>query len=185
MRVVLESVRDKIVVEPDTASDLLSAVLGERLGSGYGRTVYRSLLQSGQVLKLANGNLGVGNGVWQNTIEYQIWFSASEQLKECLAPVNWQSESGLVLSMQEVSPLVAGHKYVARLPVFDDMHPSNLGILDGRVVLCDYGLAAFMMGDLLYRDVEFSFNDSERHEDIMTLPSTVKWDVPVTPKETP
>lgn len=79
-------------------------------------------------------------GRFQNVIEWETW----QQLRETkyaayLAPCHFISPCGIVLIQERVSPLPPEREH-EKLPDFlTDFKRQNYGLLDGRVVCCDYG----------------------------------------------
>lgn len=135
-------------------SELEFLMLGTKLGEGVSRTVYvlkdpyqwgrdrvhesplNLEVRSPYVVKVERAT-----GRFQNVQEWSVWEWARgvPSLKKWLAPCISISPCGLYLIQQRVEP-IRTKELPKRLPKFlIDTHRDNLGILNGRVVCCDYG----------------------------------------------
>lgn len=116
-------------------SDFARLFCGDRLGEGIGREVYALATDPSKVVKVERGE-----GSFQNVIEWETWgdLKGTRHAKH-LAPCHWISPCGIVLIQTRVQPLTPEHEK-ARLPSFlCDFKRTNYGVLNGRVVCCDYG----------------------------------------------
>lgn len=125
--------------------DLAGLFLGEMLGSGVGRTVYVLATDPSKVVKFETTA-----GSFQNVIEWQTWNDLQgTRVARYLAPCHWISPCGIVLVQSRVQTLptleaeaCGGGRSLRKvqLPEFlTDLKRENYGLLDGRVVACDYG----------------------------------------------
>lgn len=115
--------------------DLARLICAETLGKGIGRQVYVLGTDSTKVIKLETAARS-----FQNAMEWEVWDELkSTRHAKYLAPCHWISECGMVLIQSRVQPLRPEHEKV-QLPSFlTDFKRTNYGILNGRVVACDYG----------------------------------------------
>lgn len=118
--------------------ELRSAVLGELLGQGTGRQVYLCKVNSDLVVKIEENSRS-----FQNVEEWQAWDWVSRggapDMAQWLAPCEFISNSGSVLVQRRVEPLRRGD-LPAKVPAYlADLKLENFGMLNGRVVCCDYG----------------------------------------------
>lgn len=120
---------------PAVYRDFASLFCGAPLGEGIGRETYVLATDPAKVVKIERGA-----GSFQNVLEWETWNELSEtKYARYLAPCHWISPSGIVLVQTRVAPLTPEYEDV-RLPEFlCDFKRSNYGVLDGRVVCCDYG----------------------------------------------
>lgn len=76
---------------------------------------------------------------FQNIAEWAMWQASSKALARWLAPCIFISPNGRVLLQARCEPCPA-HMIPKKVPkVLADLHQKNFGILDGKVVLMDYG----------------------------------------------
>ena len=116
--------------------DLTNMICDEELGRGIGRVVYACSLDPSIVIKIEQGG-----GSFQNVLEWETWQQlAHTRVARWLAPCVNISPCGIVLLMKRVTPLPHDLKNGTRIPEFlTDRKRSNYGMIDGRVVCCDYG----------------------------------------------
>lgn len=130
---------------PAVLRDFADLFCGEHLGGGIGRQVYVLLCDPTKVVKVETQAYS-----FQNALEWATWKDAAEtKAAQYLAPCHSISPCGIVLIQSRVQPLpsaeeekVAGTNVLkdVKLPRFlTDFKRSNYGILDGRIVACDYG----------------------------------------------
>ena len=111
---------------------LCSQVIGE----GSARKVYSSAILPDCVVKVEESSKS-----FQNIAEWQAW----QQVKDTpaakwFAPCVEISPSGSVLLMRRVER-VPKSMYPKRVPAFfTDLKRANWGLLEGRMVCCDYGV---------------------------------------------
>jgi len=130
---------------PGVLRDFAHLFCGEHLGGGIGRQVYVLLTDPTKVVKIETQAYS-----FQNALEWSTWKELSEtKLSQYLAPCHFISPCGMALIQSRVQPLPTAAEEKAagtnvlkdvRLPRFlTDFKRGNYGILDGRVVACDYG----------------------------------------------
>lgn len=124
----------------------LDLLCGRLLGQGIGRAVYELRFDPTRVIKIESAG-----GSFQNVTEWQTWQNlAHTDYAKFLAPCDDISSSGIALIQKRVRPLpskadeqAAGVRSLlarCRVPDFlTDFKRENYGILDGRIVCCDYG----------------------------------------------
>lgn len=121
-------------LDPETRRDLLTLVLGEHLGSGVDRHTYVLAINDAFVVKVQHGE-----GDFQNIAEWELWRTASDGLKKYLAPCLQISRGGRALVQRRCEPCPT-HMLPTSLPkVLGDLHADNIGLLEGRPVVMDYG----------------------------------------------
>lgn len=120
---------------PSVWQDFAQMFCGDTLGRGIGRQVYSLTTDPTKVVKVE-----MASESFQNAIEWETWKNLCDtKYAKYLAPCHWISPCGIVLIQTRVEPLRPEHENV-RLPDFlSDFKRSNYGVLDGRVVCCDYG----------------------------------------------
>jgi hypothetical protein len=125
------------------ARDFFDLVAGRRLGSGIGREVWTCTLDPTVVIKFETGG-----GSFQNVVEWEAWQSLrwNEDSSKWLAPCVNISSCGAVLLQKRTEPMRQA-ELPARVPAWAcDLKLENWGMLDGRPVMHDYGLASVIMG---------------------------------------
>lgn len=117
-------------------SDFARLFCDKSLGYGAGREVFVLGTDETRVVKVE-----AEAASFQNVLEWQTWQDLKEtKYGKFLAPCHLISPCGIVLIQSRVTPLTPELEKV-RLPSFlTDFKRSNYGVLDGRVVCCDYGL---------------------------------------------
>ena len=114
--------------------ELGSLVLGELLGEGVNRRVYRCAINPAYVIKVSDRNY-----CWQNINEWETWWYASKLMARWLAPCVAISPSGSYLVQKYAEP-VRRDELPKKLPRFlIDQKQENFGIIDGQLVARDYG----------------------------------------------
>jgi hypothetical protein len=116
--------------------DFFELFVGEKLGEGCYRTVYRHKLDRNLVIKFETGA-----HCFANIREWEVWNRV-----ECtdharwFAPCKWISASGVVL-IQDRTKKITGDDLPHQVPTyFSDIKPANWGRLkNGEVVCHDYG----------------------------------------------
>lgn len=115
--------------------DLAHLICGEPLGFGIARQVFVLGTDPTKVVKVE-----IAAGSFQNVIEWQTWNDLREtQYAKYLAPCHHISPCGIVLIQSRVGPLTARHERQPLPSFLTDFKRSNYGVLDRRVVCCDYG----------------------------------------------
>lgn len=137
-------------------SDIEGLFLGKPIGGGIDRNVYalketsawgwrHKITQAPEVddeecrhvIKVQKGH----TGYFQNVAEWLLWETArATRLARWLAPCVAISPCGLYLIQRRVEPL-RRRDLPKRMPTFlSDLKRENFGMLEGKVVCCDYGL---------------------------------------------
>lgn len=122
--------------------ELQSLFLGEQIGEGMSRKVYEyhdplTGAVDRAVVKY-EGQLVAGH--FQNVAEWEIWeWVRATPMQKWFAPCYAISPCGLYLIQARVDPL-RRKEWPKKLPAFlGDLKTENFGMLEGRVVACDYG----------------------------------------------
>ena len=117
--------------------DLLDLIKGDRLGEGSARQVFRYALHDDLVVKFETGAAS-----FQNAVEWELWGWAKDTpMERWLAPCRRISACGTILIQDRCEPLPK-RLIPKKLPAFlNDTKVENFGVLKGRVVCCDYGIA--------------------------------------------
>lgn len=116
--------------------ELRSLVLGDLLGQGRDRKVYICKLNSDYVVKIEELAQ-----CFQNISEWETWgwLVSKPAMSRWLAPCEFISNGGTMLIQRRVEPLRKAD-LPAKLPDFlCDLKQENFGMLNGKVVCCDYG----------------------------------------------
>jgi hypothetical protein len=121
--------------------ELFDLFCGAYLDDGATRKVYEYRLDPDKyVVKVEDDDK---RDDWmQNIQEWLVWTGAHKDMKKFLAPCAFISKSGKFLIMRRAKPITPKQRPI-RMPAFlYDIKDENLGIIDGRVVMVDYGLVA-------------------------------------------
>lgn len=112
-----------------------SLLCGDKLGEGQNRKVYVCRLDEAYVIKIEPRGTQ-----FQNVEEWRAWWWAQGTSKaRWLAPCKFISPCGLLLIQARVTPM-RPKEAPKRLPQWlGDLKHENFGVLDGKVVACDYG----------------------------------------------
>lgn len=126
-------------MKPDVSAaypELAALFLGEYIGGGIARHVFAYRPRPEEyVVKIELGE----DLDFQNIAEWQMYWSAAPSLRRWLAPCSDLSPNGRVLIQHRCEPCPT-HMIPKRMPkVLADTHDGNFGILNGKVVLHDYG----------------------------------------------
>jgi len=116
--------------------DFFRSVVGDVLGAGVSRIVYKHKQRDDLVLKFEPFEES-----FQNVTEWEFWQTNKDDKKVCpwLAPCEFMSPCGMILMMKRTTPPVKA-EYPRTLPAFlSDHKRTNFGMLDGRLVCHDYG----------------------------------------------
>lgn len=119
-------------------------ILGAHLGSGVDRDVYVFYPDTSKVVKVQRGH-----NAHQNFLEWEAYNTLYGTKKEpWLAPCFNISECGYLLIQARVEPIPVD-MLPSSLPEFmhEDLHHSNVGLYEGRVVMCDYGYLSCRLQD--------------------------------------
>lgn len=117
-------------------SEFLHLACGELLGEGMSRTTYKYYFDDTKVIKIENDSKH-----FQNVVEWELWKNNKycDKVSKWLAPCRYISHSGTFLIMDYARDLLEEEK-PRLLPSFvTDIKMQNLGVLNGQVVLRDYG----------------------------------------------
>jgi hypothetical protein len=118
-------------------------VLGDKLGNGISRDVFVFKVNEEFVVKVEHED----SGLFQNVTEWALWdaLQYDKELSQLFAPCHQISDCGRFLLQKRVKQPLAHEKLPKKLPCFfTDTKVENFGMLNGRVVACDYG--TFSMG---------------------------------------
>lgn len=124
---------------PDTMGrELFRFISEKRIGSGVGRTVYEYRMNKADtVIKIEENSCS-----FQNILEWEAWLTFRETAfgKKWLAPCIRISACGIYLLQARTRPPGPTYKWPKKLPyIMTDRKRENFGILNGRLVLHDYG----------------------------------------------
>lgn len=127
---------DDIHTRPTAARDLVNIICGDYIGRGMSRWVYAFKPDSQFVIKYEP----CGDD-FQNVLEWRVWETVKNTpMKKWFAPCLSLSGNGLWLVQRRVTK-PAHEKYPDKIPAwFGDTKYANFGMLDGRIVACDYGM---------------------------------------------
>lgn len=125
---------------PTITADFFRTMVGEKLGAGSAREVYRLAHDPTLVVKIENRA-----GSFQNILEHEMWQEVEHtKWARWFAPCVTISPCGTILIQKATVPLPPG-AFPKQLPnFFTDLRLNNFGRLDGRVVAHDYGLHSVM-----------------------------------------
>lgn len=122
--------------------ELLSVVRGDKLGEGVARKVYAVLLNDSLVIKVESASRS-----FQNVAEWEVWdwVKSDTSLARWFAPCRNISACGLYLIQDRCEPIRDSER-PKTLPAFlCDLKRENFGLLNGKVVCCDYGMILSMV----------------------------------------
>lgn len=110
---------------------MVHLLLGDYIGAGSFREVYKMRFVENYVIKIETGK------TFYNVAEWEAWQECPTELARWLAPCIHISDCGTCLIQARVTP-------VKRRPVkipnwLDDNKLGNWGKYKGRLVCCDYG----------------------------------------------
>lgn len=111
-------------------------IAGDSLGRGMSRTTYRLAIDNTKVIKIENS---VNH--FQNVLEWDLWskFQYDSKVSQWLTPCRYISDSGTFLIMDYAKDITA-EELPKLIPQFiTDRKIENFGMLNGRVVVRDYG----------------------------------------------
>ncbi len=126
----------------DVNTDLITTLLGKKLGSGVYRAVYQHNWDDDWVIKIEP------NSTESNISEYMLWNEIRglkgrlAWVKEWFAPVLWMSPNGKILCMQKTSEFPKNKKLERPKEVptfFTDLKRDNFGWIGNKFVCHDYG----------------------------------------------
>lgn len=114
-------------------------LLGEFVGRGQSRDVYKSPIDKNIVIKIAYN----AQGIIDNTDEWSLWcLSEGKDLRNWLCPIIGVFGDGRVLYMRRAEHAPeSGLKSFKKVPeIFGDVHIHNWGYFEGRLVCFDYAI---------------------------------------------
>lgn len=121
--------------------EAFNLLCGDKIGEGLCRTVFECKIDPTIVVKVEKEP----KYMWQNIAEYRHWDESQfwKAGARWLAPCVSISFYGSVLLQRRVEPL-RQRDLPKKLPAFlnRDIKPSHFGWYQGRIVCCDYALAA-------------------------------------------
>ena len=115
-------------------TDFIDLICGDLIGEGSTRKTFECFINHSYVIKIEK------SGCSQNVREYQNWsdYQYTDGVSEWLAPCHSLSRNGRVLIQRRCEP-IAKSQLPEKLPKFlTDLKVENFGMLDGRIVCCDY-----------------------------------------------
>lgn len=116
-------------------NEFRSMFLGDLLGEGMSRKVYVIRGVDNAVIKIEDRSR-----YFQNIAEWEIWgWVKDTKMERWFAPCIDISNSGAILTQRRVFPMREKEKPTALPAYLCDLKSENFGVLDGRVVCCDYG----------------------------------------------
>lgn len=112
-----------------------SILCGDLIGEGSARKVYQCLMNADYVVKIETGGKS-----FQNAAEWETWsWVRATAMEKWFAPCHLISPCGLLLVQRKVAPL-RDSELPPKLPAFlCDFKKENFGLLEKRIVCCDYG----------------------------------------------
>ena len=137
----MKAITDEL--HPDQLRELAEFVLGKRLGGGMSREVFLNRADNNTVIKVENYA-----DHKQNVMEWLVWnqFQNVKGIGKWLCPCHSMSHSGTFLVMERARDLEP-HEMPKRVPSFiSDVKLENFGMLNGKVVLRDYGTITLALG---------------------------------------
>ena len=129
---------DLIYGDPAMIYDLMTMIIGDEIGRGQSRVVFEHQFDENVVVKIALNK----TGVLCNVTEFNAWQDAGK-LQRYLAQPTYLSPNGNVLFMKRTKPVDKVPRSFPKL--FTDQHVDNFGMLDGKVVMHDYGNQKFFV----------------------------------------
>ena len=116
--------------------DIANVLLGKQIASGSSREVFVCRMDKTFVVKVEERA-----GSFQNIREHQIWEEVvyADKIAQWFAPCEYISPCGTVLIQKRVEPAYK-KDFPDKMPqCFTDRQYANFGMLDGKLVCCDYG----------------------------------------------
>lgn len=126
----------------DVNTDLITTLLGQKIGSGAYRSVYQHNWDNKYVIKIEP------NSTECNIAEFMLWEEIKglknnlAWVKELFAPVLWMSPNGKILCMQKTEPYPKNKKLQRPTEIpefFTDVKWDNFGWIGNKFVCHDYG----------------------------------------------
>lgn len=121
---------------PASLREFMYMMCGECLGQGMTRTTYRCAMDATKVIKVENSI-----SHFQNVREWHIWQDNSEckDVAKWLAPCRYISQNGNFLIMDYAEDIRKAELPALIPSFFTDVKRANLGMINGKIVLRDYG----------------------------------------------
>lgn len=122
-----------------TFKDAFNLLCGSLIGQGQFRQVFECTLNSDYVIKVEVENID-GWRSFHNVLEVEFWreHQYNDDIAPWLAPIHSWSPDMRVIAQRRVTR-IPDEQLPKKMPKFlTDVKPGNYGMLDGRVVCCDY-----------------------------------------------
>ncbi len=135
--------------------DMFDLVVGQKLGTGAHRTVYRCFLDDSSVFKFESVA-----GSFANIVEWESWQTVRyTKYASWFAPVKAISSCGTIILQKFVRDAME-EEYPDSIPAFfTDIKKSNFGILDGKFVCRDYGCNLLMTKGITSKMQKVNWNE--------------------------
>ena len=118
--------------------DMFEAFIGDKVGFGFSRRVYRLRGDASKVVKIETIS-----GHFQNAAEWGVWNCVKhepDQIAKWFTPCHYISPCGIFLIQDRTDP-VRDDEFPAKIPaMFTDLKRQNWGSLNGKFVCHDYGI---------------------------------------------
>lgn len=133
-------------------TDKYRNLLGKRIGRGSGRDVYLHRTDPSLVIKVATRRHTLqtefSNGMHPNKYEVKVWTNMPKEYRGYFSPiVEYSKDRKYVVQKRTMEITEQEWADCPDAPVFayltKDPHRSNVGRLNGRIVLHDYGSSVF------------------------------------------
>ncbi len=134
--------------ENTISKDLMTLVVGEKIGYGMARHVYEYLPDPSLVIKFE-----IGSKSFQNVIEWETWQRVQwvKKIHEWFAPCVKISDCGTIL-LQKKTHGKDRSKYPDRIPAYlTDTKFSNYGFIGNHLVCHDYGTNTMLENGMTQR----------------------------------
>lgn len=155
------------------------SLIGNLLGEGHSRMVFEHVYDDTKIIKIEKEALfGTIEGFVEtsgNMYEWMIWNTASDELKEYLAPIQWISNDFVCLIMDKAKvihePLEDYDEWLdwklrvrPILNTIADVKPYNTGWIGDKLVLVDYGFLNLVPTKRIYESYGYFHKDMEIDE---------------------
>lgn len=127
-------IQDYAANNPRLCYSALEFLLGDYIGKGCSRTVFKYALDPKYVIKIAK------SGSFDNILEYEIWCNIRyTEHKKYFAPCSWISDDGVIMLQRKTKPI---YTLPETLPsYFSDIKPDNFGMIGKQIVAHDYAFS--------------------------------------------
>lgn len=142
----------------DVNTDLITSLIGEKLGQGSYRAVYQHNWDKDWVIKIEPKSTD------SNVTEFMLWDEVNglcgdlSWVRNWFAPVLWMSPNGKVLCMQKTTEYPKNKKLERPREIpdfFSDVKWDNFGWINNRFVCHDYGfICRFIKYDKKMRKIK-------------------------------